>query len=523
MRTFPLSPAIIAAAILSFLSLSTTAAMAQRSLDFVSTQAQPNPQILEIYTRCIEDIPRSRDASIAAGRTGSFVGRIPENFATDLQRRCRSLGLELDDASARYLTTHAALKVAGSHPSRISNLLKPLAANDGLHGWMGELAAIEGDKDLWYSRNNSMRVDLTRRDPSNSRRIVAYGQVKCRSTAATSFHELVRSFAKFHGSADGRVFEAQRILPFECHLPADQFDELVQRGRIDPAGRPTDLAALRDRIERLQVSPSSKTGRLTPSGELVVTGRDRIRKDPGLCDKLVFKPLPKTYDQLQVDARNYADATSKLLPADGIVDSPASRIGRRIAASSGLAGIALSLITVSAAPTGVGSISAAGGLARGAGDALKKVSGKQKLALQRVIRKLTPLKKFKMPKVNALRGAGRLAAGAAVAIEVGLAAYSTYGFIRGEVGKREFSTGLGGNAGGAAGALAGAKLGAMMGAPLGPAAAAVFAFGGALVGSFVGGAVGGAAVDSYWNSLDEEELQFSVNLFRERLRDRGIE
>ena len=514
---------IITSAILALLCLPPSTALAQRSSGIPSGSGTIDSAVLDLFSRAVEALPRDNKDLLVGGRSGRFIGRIPEDFATTLQQRCRSQGLELSDANARTLAQHAALKVSGTHPSRVSNLLKPLAANSGLHGWMGELAAIEGDRTLMYSRNNGMRVDLTRRDPANPRNVVAYGQVKCRSSASKSYQELVRSFAKFHGTADAGAFARQKGLPFECHLPKDQFDELVQRGMIDREGRPRDSAALRDRIERLQASPSSTTGKLTPTSELVVTGKDRIRREPGLCDKLVFKPIPKTYGQLQTDARDYADATSKLLPADGVIESPSSKVGRRIAASTGLVGIAIGLISSGVAPTGVGIISTGGDVARGAGDALKKFSGKQKLALQRIIRKVTPLKRFKMPKVDALRGAGRFVGGAAVLLEVGLAAYSTYGFIKGEIGKREFTTGLGGNVGGAMGGAAGAKIGAMVGAPLGPVGVAAGALCGAIVGGYIGGEVGGAAVDGYWGSLDEAELEFSVELFRQRLRDRGIQ
>jgi hypothetical protein len=135
-----------------------------------------------------------------------------------------------------------------------------------------------------------------------------------------------------------------------------------------------------------------------------------------------------------------------------------------------------------------------------------------------------------LPGGKSLGNIGKFAGKASAVLVAAIAAYYIYQYNSGTMSKRDFSTSMGGLAGGVAGGIvggvAGAEAGAMIGAFGGPIGLAIGTPVGGVVGSLVG-AFGGAwasesSIDVYWSSLDAEELAYTLELLRQKIRAAGI-
>ena len=93
-------------------------------------------------------------------------------------------------------------------------------------------------------------------------------------------------------------------------------------------------------------------------------------------------------------------------------------------------------------------------------------------------------------------------------------AYDTYQFGSGRMSTRDFTVSMAGTVGGAGGAVAGGFAGAAIGSVVPVAGTAIGAVAGSIVGGVAGAFGSGLATTSYWSSLDEDSIDYAIELIR---------
>jgi hypothetical protein len=436
----------------------------------------------------------------------------------DLVRYLKRQGITITPDGAGLLLTHVSLKLKGRNPTGISANKLVTAYRQGSTGRHGDFAELDfvrrNPGTASWSNAGSQTTDFTFRGPNGE--VTGYGQIKCRSTANKSAHDVVENFVKFQSSD----WPGKSSSEFTGLIPRDQFDMLVKSGVLDSEGK-MNQQALQQRMAQIDRTVEAD-GYGPLNRKRLNAGRAALRGSPTGLQRLRFKPLEQTYDEYRkmsddhdaATARRQQTKTSKSLlrtPARSLpLHASTRKSSAVIGVFTGLLGLRDMQFSRNASRATLGVLDAATGIAA---ESANLYDGRQKRALNRIAKNLPKaLRQRLIPKVGSVRqfarGAGRVAA----VVLVACAVWEICDYTSGATSTREFQSNMAGLVGGIA---SGAAAGAAAGLYGGPIAFITVPFC-AIIGGIAGSIICSSAVDSYWATLDAKDLEFAIKLIRER-------
>ena len=462
---------------------------------------------------------------------GGLVNSCAPDAALSLQRRFKLEGVEVSPDQAKALVTHMMLRSSGRDPAAIDAAMLLAPYDKGFttqHGFLQEWAISSADPATYrLSKFNSLSVDGTIYEGGKA---TGSWQSKCYSTLDGSRDGVVEGFTKYLAQ-DYRLEHGRR---YDGFIPQDQYEALRASGAIDDDGRVRDLGKLRSEMSgvveeaaRGESRGEGQYAKKTKVRELILTTGSKLSslKDTDL-ELLRFRPAPGThasYKELAVINNQHGKLGEHAVP------SP--HTNPRLAGTAGLV-MAFALIAYDGYSLNWRSL--------GALDvAMTATSGAESAAMapklpKSAVRWVSRLPKGAaayLPGGKSLGKIGKFAGKASAVLVAGIAAYYLYQYNSGTLSKREFTTSMGGLAGGLAGGFAGGFAGAKGGAAVGflgggPPGAAIGWTIGSIVGSLFGAICGAwaseSSIDAYWSSLDTDELAYTLELLRQKIRAADI-
>ena len=366
------------------------------------------------------------------------------------------------------------------------------------HGFMTELRqAVElGPKWTQPRKRTGLSVDAWMKAVlASDGSLISRGraqQVKIYKDSNRAYSAGVEDYIQYLGNfKDGRGRTGYDVL-----VPADTFDALATSGRIDANGHPVqlsedDLLQRRESFRARMAQQSPDSAKLKRALNYSFFEQD-IR--PG---QFRFVRLSDSYARL-VAMSDQESLIKQSMYRRQSLKGPASP-----------SAVALAFILVDSVsmfgsdPSGAGEVRGRD-IAQYSLDVAEAAgSGSKALARSRM-----PIAR-RIARAPALARASRLAGRANIAFQAVLLASSVHRYMTGNIGVREFSTLMLGQAG----MLAGAKLGALVGAWGGPI--------GLVLGTIVGGALGyfggEMAASAVWGHLDEADREYYLAVLAGRL------
>ena len=282
---------------------------------------------------------------------------------------------------------------------------------------------------------------------------------------------------------------------------------------ISEDGRFRDLADLRKRVDEC-VGRARSVGyddHPLVKAALLKTGENAKGFTVDTMRQFQLRPQPDTYE-------GYRTRVAELPKQARIGKHTAPSAGRR--AGKGTA-ITAALIAISADAYGASHTSprAIEIAQSGAGvlselEQLKRLPKPLKDGLSKLPRGVQKL----FPSTSSLSKVGRLAGKATAVITALLVSWDIYSYASGSTTVREFSAAMGSTAGGIGGGMAGVAIGAAIGGPFAPATAVIGGIAGGIAGAFFSE----SAVASYWDSLDDVDRVYALELFKAKIRAAGF-
>jgi len=443
---------------------------------------------------------------------GLIKGATPD--AAELLRiRFRQRGIEVDSSQAEALISQLLLRGKGQVASRIDPAIALTPHASGHKGTHGDLAEVD------ISRTNPNRYGLSRASAMSADgsiyqdgRVVGHWQSKCTKTTVGSRSGVVEDFTAFLR----KDYRSGGRTVYEGFVPRDQYQALLDSGVIDSDGRYRDIDELRNEINQ-NIDAARSGGRDDKpliKEALLETGR----RPSGLSDdtlrQLRFKPTPKTYEEYRAAVAELPKQAKVGEFAEPRIVSPSNRAMMIMSALL----LVYEFGTLQSKPLDTRT---ALGLAAATGESASALNPSAK-AVKRVAMKLPKSLRTSVPSARSLTRLGRVAGAAGIVITAAVVGYDILEYSRGNMTKREFQASMAGSGGALAAAGTGAWAGAKIGAFGGPWGVAIGATVGGIGGGILGAFAGEAAVSSYWQALDETELDYSIELLKQKIRAAGI-
>lgn len=454
---------------------------------------------------------------------GGLVNAYAPDAALSLQRRYKLEGVEVSPEQARALVTHMMLRSSGRDPAAIdaAMLLAPYDKSfRNQHGFFQEIAISAADPAKYrLSKSNSLSADGTIYEGGKA---TGSWQSKCYLTLDGSRDGVVEGFTKYLAQ-DYRLEHGRR---YEGFIPQDQYQALRASGAIDDDGRVRDLGKLRDEMSgvveeaaRGESRGEGQYAKKTKVRELILTTGSKLSslKDTDL-ELLRFRPAPGThasYKELAVINNKHGKLGEHAVP------SP--HTNPRLAGKARLV-MAFPLIAYDGATMNWRSLGAFD-VAMTATSVAESAAMAPKLPKSAVrwVSRLPKGAAAYLPGGKSLGNIGKFAGKASAVLVAAIAVYYIYQYNSGTMSKREFTTSMGGLAGGLVGGVAGALAGAAIGTlVVGPIGTAIGMTVGTIVGAYCGAWASESLIDAYWSSLDADELAYTLELLRQKIRAAGI-
>jgi hypothetical protein len=463
-----------------------------------------------VHQQLLSDLLTYDRDAFEVSKTEGFVTRARPEAAKALKARFARIDVSVSDEQARAVVEQMMLRAKGRSPANIPPASLTLPFSDKhrtLHGHLAEVDIVASNPARYgFSKGNSISADGS---IYSDGKVTGGWQSKCYATTEASRDGSIEGFAKFLRE-EYRVSSKQ---PYEAFIPRDQYESLRRAGVINEDGRFRDLADLRKRVDEC-------VGRARSDGyddhplvkaALLKTGENAKGFTVDTMRQFQLRPQPDTYE-------GYRTRVAELPKQARIGKHTAPNAGRR--AGKGTA-ITAALIAISADAYGASHTSprAIEIAQSGAGvlselEQLKRLPKPLKDGLSKLPRGVQKL----FPSASSLSKVGRLAGKATAVITALLVSRDIYSYASGSTTVREFSAAMGSTAGGIGGGMAGVAIGAAIGGPFAPATAVIGGIAGGIAGAFFSE----SAVASYWDSLDDADRVYALELFKAKIRAAGF-